>query len=128
MSSFRIAPIFAVADLDRALAHYERLGFDTRADGGGGYGFATRNDIELHLGVVDDVAGHRGSAYLFVPDADALAAMWRAVGVDVHDREDTEWKMREGTVVDLDRNVIRFGSPIPDTDHPAADRPEPQPL
>src|SRR5437773_1429446 len=45
----RIAPIFAVRDLGVAMAHFERLGFATRAYHGGGYGFATRDGIEIHL-------------------------------------------------------------------------------
>jgi hypothetical protein len=48
----RIAPIFAVHDLDVAMAHYQRLGFATRAYEGGGYGFATRDGLEIHLGLV----------------------------------------------------------------------------
>jgi hypothetical protein len=48
----RIAPIFAVRDLRSSLAHYERLGFATREYEGGGYGFATRDGIEIHLGLV----------------------------------------------------------------------------
>jgi hypothetical protein len=48
----RIAPIFAIRDLNRAMAHYDQLGFATRAYAGGGYGFATRDGIEIHLGVI----------------------------------------------------------------------------
>lgn len=48
----RIAPIFPVQDLDAAMAHYERLGFTTRAYQGGGYAYATRDGIEIHLGIV----------------------------------------------------------------------------
>jgi uncharacterized glyoxalase superfamily protein PhnB len=56
---------------------------------------------------------HRpGAAYLFVEDADELAAQWRAAGVRVHGPQDTEWGQHEGAVVDPDGNVIRFGSPI----------------
>ena len=108
----RIAPIFAVRDLDRAIAHYERLGFATRAYVGGGYGFATRDGIEIHLGVVRAADCGTSGAYLFVEDADELAATWRAAGIDVHPPEDTEWGQHEGAVVDPDGNVIRFGSPV----------------
>ena len=87
----RIAPIFAVRDLDRAMAHYDRLGFGTRSYVGGGYGYATRDGIEIHLGVVHDEDRRTGGAYLFVEDADELAATWRAAGVEVHPPEDTEW-------------------------------------
>jgi predicted lactoylglutathione lyase len=105
----RAAPIFAVRDLDASMAHYQRMGFATRAYEGGGYGFATRDRVEIHLG---DSDSRTSSAYLFVDDADQLAEEWRAGGVDVHQPEDTEWGMHEGAVVDPDGNVIRFGSRI----------------
>jgi hypothetical protein len=108
----RIAPIFAVRDLDSAMAHYHRLGFATRAYAGGGYGYATRDGIEIHLGVVAAEDLRSSGAYLFVEDADELAATWQAAGVEVHPPEDTEWGQHEGAVVDPDGNVIRFGSPI----------------
>jgi predicted enzyme related to lactoylglutathione lyase len=113
MSAFkRIAPIFAVRDLQAAMAHYERLGFATREYEGGGYGFATRDGIEIHLGVVSADDHRINSAYLFVEDADQLAATWRAAGVNIHSPVDTEWGQHEGAVVDPDGNVIRFGSPM----------------
>jgi hypothetical protein len=114
MSSYRnIAPIFPVHDLDVSLAHYARLGFETRRYEGGGYGFVTAQNIELHLGVVANPEEHaRGGAYLFVDDADAVAAEWEAAGVEVHAPQDCEWGQHEGAVVDPDGNVIRFGSPI----------------
>jgi len=108
----RIAPIFAVHDLDAAMGHYTRLGFSVRAYAGGGYGFASREGIEIHLGVVPDEDRRVSSAYLFVDDADALAATWRSAGVEVHPPQDTEWGQHEGAVVDPDGNVIRFGSPV----------------
>jgi catechol 2,3-dioxygenase-like lactoylglutathione lyase family enzyme len=107
----RVAPIFAVSDLDVALAHYRRLGFQTRVYAGGGYGYAARDSIELHLGVVAADRRHPGSAYLFVTDAEQLADEWRGAGVVVHGPEDTAWGQREGAVVDPDGNVIRFGAP-----------------
>lgn len=111
----RIAPIFAVHDLDAAMAHYHRLGFASRAYEGGGYGYATRDGIEIHLGVVPPGDRRTSAAYLWVQDADDLAQAWRSVGVDVHGPEDTEWGQHEGAVVDPDGNVIRFGSPMPPT-------------
>jgi hypothetical protein len=81
----RIAPIFPVRDLDASLAHYRRLGFATREYDGGGYGYATLDGIEIHLGVVPDVdqRNTRSSAYLWVEDADELAQAWRVAGADV---------------------------------------------
>lgn len=108
----RIAPIFAVRNLDAAMEHYRRLGFAVRAYPGGDYGFATWHGLEIHLGVVPDDDRRVSSAYLFVDDADGLAAAWRSAGVEIHSPQDTEWGQREGAVVDPDGNVIRFGSPI----------------
>lgn len=113
----RFAPTFPVSDLTSSLAHYSRLGFVTSEYTGesaaGGYGFARRDLVELHLGVVP--AGRTAShttAYLFVDDADALAAEWRAAGADVRSPEDTPWGQREGVMIDPDGNIIRFGSPL----------------
>ena len=108
----RIAPIFAVHDLDAALRHYQRLGFAARAYEGGGYGFADRDGIEIHLGVVPPGDRRTSAAYLFVENADELAEEWRSAGAEVHGPEDTEWGQHEGAMVDPDGNVIRFGSPL----------------
>jgi Ser/Thr protein kinase RdoA (MazF antagonist) len=117
------SPIFPVRDLGRALAHYASLGFDTTpyADDDF-YGFADRDDVSLHLSVEHDHdAGHEhehehvGSAYLYVEDADALYDEWARPGVGGLTRRvgDTAYKLREGSHVDLDGNLIRFGSPMP---------------
>jgi predicted enzyme related to lactoylglutathione lyase len=109
-----MAAVFPVRDLEASFAHYRRLGFATRAYDGGGYGFLTRDDVELHIGVVPHVdnIGAKHTIYLFVDDADALAEEWSAAGVEVHMPVDTEWRQHEGSVVDPDGNVIRFGSPV----------------
>jgi hypothetical protein len=108
----RVAPIFAIRDLDAAMAHYERLGFAVRTYEGGDYGFAARDGIEIHLGLVPADDRRTSSAYLWVEDADQLAAEWRSAGVEVHSPQETEWGQHEGAVVDPDGNVIRFGSPM----------------
>jgi hypothetical protein len=62
----RIAPILPVSDLSASLAHYQRLGFATSAYDKGGYGFATLDNVEIHLGVVPgDRRTTPASAYLF---------------------------------------------------------------
>ena len=76
----RVAPILPVRDLSASLAHYQRLGFATREYDGGSYGYASRDDVEIHLGVVPAAGPSTTthSAYLWVDDADALAQAWRA--------------------------------------------------
>jgi catechol 2,3-dioxygenase-like lactoylglutathione lyase family enzyme len=110
----RIAPVFAVSDLSASLAYYQRLGFATREYEGGGYGFATRNGIELHLGTVPDgdAQATPSTAYIWVDDADELAAAWLSAGANVRLPEDTDWGQHEGVVIDPDGNIIRFGSPM----------------
>jgi DNA-binding MarR family transcriptional regulator len=111
----RFSPIFGVRDLGPALAHYATLGFHTLADDGGDqYGFARRDGIGLHLSVQD--APCPGSAYLYVRDADALYAEWSRPGIagHTHPAGPTPYRMREGSHVDPDGNLIRFGSPIED--------------
>jgi catechol 2,3-dioxygenase-like lactoylglutathione lyase family enzyme len=108
----RAAPIFGVHDVDAALAFYGRLGFAVRRYAAAEYGFASREGVEIHLGRPADGERHRTTAYVFVADADAVAAEWRAAGAEVHGPQDTEWGRHEGALVDLDGNVIRFGSPM----------------
>jgi uncharacterized glyoxalase superfamily protein PhnB len=112
-TAHQISPIFSVRDVDAALDFYRRLGFTVRPYPGGGYGFAMRDGIELHLGEPGPGGEqHPVSAYLFVDDADELAAEWLAAGADVRQPEDTEWKQHEGVLIDPDGNIIRFGSPV----------------
>jgi catechol 2,3-dioxygenase-like lactoylglutathione lyase family enzyme len=110
----RAAAILPVQDLRASLALYRQLGFETREYEGGGYGFVTRDGVEIHLGVTSKIepASAKHSVYLWVDDADALAEAWSAAGAEVHVPEDTEWGQHEGSLVDLDGNVLRFGSPI----------------
>jgi DNA-binding MarR family transcriptional regulator len=112
----RFSPVFPVRDLAAALAHYSALGFETAAYAdGGNYGFADREGTGLHLAAD---AGHdpaRGSAaYLYVRDADALYAEWSRPGIGghTHPAGPTPYRLREGSHVDPDGNLIRFGSPM----------------
>jgi DNA-binding MarR family transcriptional regulator len=113
----RLSPIFPVRDLGAALAHYAALGFETVPyDGGGQYGFATRDGVQLHLATVGGTDTHPADAYLFVRDADALHEEWSRPGLAGHTYPvyPTAYKLREGSHVDPDGNVIRFGSPMPE--------------
>jgi predicted enzyme related to lactoylglutathione lyase len=78
-----VEPIFVVSDVPRAVAHYEQLGFST-SHHDVGYAFAHRNELTIHLagpGVGQERVG-RGSIYMHVDDADALAEEWRGAGID----------------------------------------------
>jgi DNA-binding MarR family transcriptional regulator/uncharacterized glyoxalase superfamily protein PhnB len=140
----RFSPIFPVNDLAAALAHYSALGFDTeRYEEGDEYGFASRDGVELHLaahhghdvanhGAADHAASdhaasdhaasnhaasdHAASAYLYVADADEVYEEWSRAGIGGTTRpvHSTPYKIREGSHVDPDGNLIRFGSFVDD--------------
>jgi uncharacterized glyoxalase superfamily protein PhnB len=116
-----VSPILAVRDLDAALGHYRTLGFDVRAyEGGAAYGFVERDDVSLHL--AEDPALDRAvndcAVYLYVNDADALYAQWRAAhpAGRLVAPVDTDYGLREGAHIDPDGNLLRFGSNLPGTD------------
>ena len=113
----RISPVFPVSDMDRAVTHYTRLGFAVRRyEGPDIYAFAERDGIEFHLALVRDLKPKRNmsAVYLYVDDADALYAEWSAADIEgkLIAPTDTDYRMREGACLDLDANLIRFGSPI----------------
>jgi len=106
-------PIFVVSDVARAVAHYETLGFST-SHHDEGYAFAHRDELTIHLAGpgVDLGRVGRGSIYMHVDDADALAEEWAGSGVDFVQPEDFAYGKREGSHQDPDGNLIRFGSPL----------------
>src|SRR6202034_468471 len=96
-------------------------GFDVQPyTGEDDYGFADRDGVSLHLSLDaghDHAGGHDhehvGAAYLYVTDADALYDEWARPGVGGLTRRvgDMPYRLREGSHVDPDGNLIRFGSP-----------------
>ena len=111
------SPVFPVRNLAAALAHYSALGFDTFAySDGNEYGFANREGIGLHLSTDPelDPARNRTSTYLYVRDADALYEEWSRPGVGGRTLPvgPTPYELREGSHLDPDGNLIRFGSPM----------------
>ncbi|HYP46606.1 MAG TPA: VOC family protein [Propionibacteriaceae bacterium] len=112
----RVAPVFVTTDLGRALAHYERLGFVVKAyDDADYYGYACRDEIEIHLAKVDriDRQTTTSCAYLWVDDAAALHGEWAAAGLEgqLTPPTSTDYGLQEGAHIDPDGNLIRFGSP-----------------
>lgn len=108
-----LEPIFKVSDVPRAVAWFERAGFEVSFHDDT-YAFAHRDlHLTIHLTLVegDDQAGH-GSLYLHCQDADRAAELWRAAGIAVEGLRNEDYGKREGSITDPDGNVIRFGSPI----------------
>ncbi len=112
----RMAAILPVRDLAAAVEHYRRLGFAVRTYDGGGYGYAERGGADFHFSEWSDLDPRQttSAVYLYVDDADALYAEWRASGATGQFVEpvDTEYGLREGAHIDRDGNLLRFGSPL----------------
>lgn len=105
-------PCFSVHDVPRAAAHYQRLGFAISYHDDD-YAFAHRDGLTIHLALTDDPEiPITGALYLHVDDADALAEEWRAAAVGVVGPDDFDYGKREGSHVDPDGNLIRFGSSL----------------
>jgi catechol 2,3-dioxygenase-like lactoylglutathione lyase family enzyme len=114
-----VSPVLPTRDVPAALERYGRLGFEvSRYDGGDFYGYARRGGVWLHLSLVEDVNPRTTlvSAYLYVSDADALHAEWSSSGVEgrFQPPTDTDYGLREGTYVDPDGNLLRYGSWLAD--------------
>jgi hypothetical protein len=105
--------IFKVDNLTRSVAWFERAGFEVSLHDET-YAFAHRDrDLTIHLvqAVGDEPPGH-GALYIYCQDADRLADDWRQAGLEVDGPLDEDYGKREGSVIDPDGNVIRFGSAI----------------
>ncbi len=108
-------PIFTVTDVQRAVDHYQRLGFSASFHDET-YAFAHRDGLTIHLAHREDLATEGpGALYLHVDDAVQLAGEWRRAGMQVSGPEDFDYGKREGSHTDPDGNKIRFGSPLPST-------------
>jgi hypothetical protein len=112
-----LCPIFPVQNLEAAVAHYRSLGSTIVSEQSDDYGFANRDGVELHFSVhAERESLSRASAYLHVRDADALFDEWSRPDILGHTQgvDATSYGLREGSHVNSDGNLIRFGSPIED--------------
>jgi uncharacterized glyoxalase superfamily protein PhnB len=77
------------------------------------YAFAQReNRLTIHLNQGDGGGFGPGAVYLHVDDADAVARAWRSAGLEVEGPEIQDYGKSEGSHIDPDGNLIRFGSPV----------------
>ncbi len=108
-------PVLPVLDVPAAAERFRLLGFDVEiADPSVAYAFASRDDVWLHLsGVPEHPEDGDVAVYLQVDDADALYEEWRASGAEgrLSPPVDQPWGVREGTYIDPDGILFRFGSP-----------------
>ncbi len=113
----RAAAIVAAREMERSVAFYEQLGFVVERYEGGGYAFATRDGVSLHLrDAGEELAqgSNPAGVYLYVTDADEVYEEWLTAGVKpLAEPEDKEWRMREFAVSDPDGMLLRVGHRLP---------------
>jgi hypothetical protein len=134
------APVFAVRDLEAAMAFYGRLGFDVRRYDAG-YGYTEREALRIHLRASPELEpfGNYSEVYVETSEVDQLHEEWQTCGLlpvpgaivpalkaEVRRRweagepvglmsefvEDKPWHVREFGIRDLDNNHLRFGRQI----------------
>ena len=113
-----VAPVFPVADIDRARDHYtEKLLFTLSFEWADSeneplsYAILQQGNTELHLTLAK--GPRKTTAYFFVNNVRAFYEAVKTAGANItHDIKDQPWDMREFEVTDLDGNQIIFGEHI----------------
>jgi hypothetical protein len=111
-----VAPILPTSDLEQMSGHYRRLGFTVQVHDEG-YATASRDGLHLHFqrasaGEGASTAVVPGAVYFGVDDAEALHSEWVMAGVgETGELFDPGYGVWEAAHIDLDGNIIRFGSP-----------------
>jgi uncharacterized glyoxalase superfamily protein PhnB len=109
-----IAPIFQVANLQRAIDFYTRvMGFELGWTAGEPLDRASfcRDSVEITVEV--DAAPARAQAYIQVSGVDAYFETITAAGASVKiPLADRFYGMRDGRVLDPDGNEIHIGEPL----------------
>ncbi|MFT3866863.1 MAG: VOC family protein [Nibricoccus sp.] len=118
MKSFRIVPVFYVANVDVAVRYYvERLGFNLSFKYGT-YAGLVMGACELHVtdpGEPRQIVG-AGTAYLLCDEVDAYYEKIKAAGATLKcEPADRTYGMRDFAAFDLDGNQISFGCEMDET-------------
>ncbi|ONK09826.1 VOC family protein [Streptomyces sp. MP131-18] len=118
-------PVLPSRDLAETLAFYTHLGFEPHGDPPERHRYlmVTRGAVELHFWHHPEVdpLSTAASCYVRVRDADALHRAWSSAGVPAEAETgsrlvppaDTDYGMREFSLVDRSGNLLRIGSPLP---------------
>ena len=117
----RVAPVFVVRDLDRAIAYYNQLGFSIEFVYEGTYASVQRDGCRVHLKRGAPVERDQDAfevaenidAFFLVADAAALADELRDAGATVVVALRTSPYGKEFYVKDPDQHVLAFVESVP---------------
>jgi hypothetical protein len=112
----RAVPVFASSDLSATLAFYQSLGFENRGAPPEEWDYLIigREGIELHFSAPPGAPPGPGVCFIYVDDADAVYRAWQASTASparMSAPVEQEYGMRTFSLLDLDGNEIRVGSP-----------------
>jgi uncharacterized glyoxalase superfamily protein PhnB len=112
MTPSKVAAVFRVTNLDRALVHYRDVFGFTEDFRYGDYAGISRGELHLHLtgSSVHDRPVGGGSVYVFCDEVDTFYADLKRKGARVKDEpKDYPYGMRDFAVMDPDGNLLSFG-------------------
>lgn len=104
----RVTPELAYPNLDEARVFWRAAGFQV-TDFDGGFAFASRGGVELHLFETSDQPSGGSGVYVHCDDVDAEHARWAGAGLEPSPVRDEPWGMTEFSVTDPGGNRIRVG-------------------
>jgi uncharacterized protein len=108
------APILPSRDLERTAGWYGKLGFTLDLHYPNQYLIVERDGFHLHFFHQPNLVPIHNDhgAFMWVSDADALHREWLAAGAEgkLGQPELAPYGINEGSYIDLDSNLIRFGN------------------
>ena len=117
----QIVPVFFTTDIPRTVAYYrEKLGFECHGTWQDPpvYAIVARDRHAIHFRCAESPIANPDKyteeyldAYLYVEDADALFAEYKAKGVEfTREPANMPWNCREFVVKDCDGRLLAFGA------------------
>lgn len=111
-----LTPTLQVRDLDKAIAFYTSLGFETAwiwPEEAPSHASLKKDEISFMISLQDvskDIQA--GDLYFWVDDIDAYHTQLKDAGIDVPELKDTDYGMRDTSITDPWGNQLTFGTPL----------------
>lgn len=104
-------PALPVADIERAFAFYEKLGFRKHYQNRDVHMLVERDGVILHLAT--QIVHGTGGCQILVEGVDTLyERACEAGGEMLHEITDEPWGTRDFTVLDVDGNAVTFAEVV----------------
>ena len=108
-----VAPRFVVQDMERALAFYEQLGFQTTYHDEA-FAIVARDEVDLHLNYSPDPPKSHSVCWIAVSNIDTLYQQYLPTHAVQSQLEAKPWGLKEFVVCDPFRNLLLFAERLPE--------------